>query len=117
MCWACSQIVYHILACACSHAAVSDMPAGTVVSVVLQRFYCSQALQKDWQLLTLVIVVQEAAAAGVKVVDAKRILKLMQALEAVLNHNATDGSLQYQSLRTRIEAAEQVNLKTLPFLA
>ncbi len=76
-----------------------------------------KALQKDWQLLTLIIVVQEAAAAGVKVVDAKRILKLMQALEAALNHNATDGSLQYQSLRTRIEAAEQVNLKTLPFLA
>ena len=62
-------------------------------------------------------VVQEAAAAGVKVVEAKRILKLMQALEAALTHNASDGSLQYQSLRTRIEAAEQVMLKPVLFLA
>ena len=46
-----------------------------------------------------------------KVVDAKRILKLMQALDSALSHNASDGSLQYQGLRTRIEAAEQVNLK------
>ena len=120
---ACGIGVHHALRL---HAAVSDMPFSRFASVVMhdvQLDCCSGeaialiALPTYWQYLTPIHVVQEAAAAGVKVVDAKRILKLMQALETALTHNAADGSLQYQSLRTRIEAAEQVSLKPMPSLA
>jgi hypothetical protein len=48
---------------------------------------------------------QEAAAAGVKVSAAKRVLKLMQALEAAVA-GADDGPGQHAALCARIEAAE-----------
>ena len=52
---------------------------------------------------------QEATACGVKVTDAKRVLKLMQALEAAqqLSSSGSDSSSAYRALKTRLEAAEQ----------
>ena len=49
---------------------------------------------------------QEATACGVKVTDARRVLKLMQALEAALQPSATgETPTAYRSLKTRLEAA------------
>ena len=51
---------------------------------------------------------QEATACGVKVADAKRVLKLMQSLDAALQPNpSSDGPSAYRSLKARVEAAEQ----------
>lgn len=51
---------------------------------------------------------QEATACGVKVTDAKRVLKLMQALEAAQQPSSgSDSSSAYRTLKTRLEAAEQ----------
>ena len=51
---------------------------------------------------------QEATACGVKVTDAKRVLKLMQALEAAQQPSSgIDSSSAYRTLATRLGAAEQ----------
>ncbi len=42
--------------------------------------------------------IKEAAAAGVKVGEARRLLKLMQALEAAMQQ-AAEGPVQYQALK------------------
>lgn len=52
--------------------------------------------------------VQEATACGVKVADAKRVLKLMQSLEAALQADPTsEAPSAYRFLKARLEAAEQ----------
>lgn len=61
------------------------------------------------------IVLQEAAAAGVKVTDAKRILKLMQALETAMA-SAVEAPGQAAGLRAKVDAAEQGGV-TSPLLA
>ena len=52
--------------------------------------------------LTANPAVQEAAAAGVKVGEARRVLKLLQGLEAALSHT---GEGQYALLKAKLEAA------------
>ncbi len=49
---------------------------------------------------------QEAAASGVKVQHAKRVLKLMQALEAALASSEGGAAERYAAVRQRLEAAE-----------
>ncbi|PSC75029.1 hypothetical protein C2E20_1867 [Micractinium conductrix] len=49
--------------------------------------------------------IKEAAAAGVKVGEARRLLKLMQGLEAAMQQ-AAEGPFQYQAFKSRIEQAE-----------
>eukprot|EP00198_Chlamydomonas_reinhardtii_P006390 XP_001695726.1 predicted protein [Chlamydomonas reinhardtii] len=52
--------------------------------------------------------IQEAAASGVKVQNAKRVLKLMQTLEAALGGTAVDGGAaeRHAAIKSRLEAAE-----------
>lgn len=51
---------------------------------------------------------QEATACGVKVTEARRVLKLMQALESAQQPSSgSDTSSAYRTLKTRLEAAEQ----------
>lgn len=51
---------------------------------------------------------QEATACGVKVADAKRVLKLMQSLDAALQPSpSSDSPAAYRALKARVEAAEQ----------
>ncbi|EFJ48899.1 hypothetical protein VOLCADRAFT_90642 [Volvox carteri f. nagariensis] len=52
--------------------------------------------------------IQEAAASGVKVQQAKRVLKLMQALETVLAGGGIDGGAaeRYAAVKAKLEAAE-----------
>eukprot|EP00884_Botryococcus_braunii_P020575 jgi/Botrbrau1/7200/Bobra.0300s0026.1 len=75
----------------------------------------ARALKEGANTAYLSRAIQEAAAAGVKVADAKRILKLMQALEAVMA-SAVDGPGQAAGLRAKVEAAEQGGV-TSPLLA
>ena len=51
---------------------------------------------------------QEATACGVKVADAKRVLKHMQSLESALQPSSTnnEGPAAYRSLKARLEAAK-----------
>lgn len=49
---------------------------------------------------------QEAASSGVKVQHAKRVLKLMQALEAALASSEGGAAERYAAVRQRLEAAE-----------
>ena len=50
---------------------------------------------------------QEATACGLKVADAKRVLKLMQSLEAAQTSTTSDGTMPHRTLKSRLEAAEQ----------
>ena len=50
---------------------------------------------------------QEATACGLKVADAKRVLKLMQSLEAAQTSTTSDGTTPHRTLKARLEAAEQ----------
>ena len=51
---------------------------------------------------------QEATACGLKVADAKRVLKLMQSLEAAQQvSTSSDGTTPHRTLKARLEAAEQ----------
>ncbi|GIL77205.1 hypothetical protein Vretifemale_6566 [Volvox reticuliferus] len=51
--------------------------------------------------------IQEAAASGVKVQQAKRVLKLMQALESVLGGVDGGPAERYAAIKSKLEAAEQ----------
>ncbi|GLI59507.1 hypothetical protein VaNZ11_001399 [Volvox africanus] len=51
--------------------------------------------------------IQEAAASGVKVQQAKRVLKLMQALESVLAGVDGGPAERYAAIKSKLEAAEQ----------
>lgn len=51
---------------------------------------------------------QEATACGLRVADAKRVLKLMQSLEAAQQGGAaSEGVPPHRTLKARLEAAEQ----------
>ncbi|KAK9816451.1 hypothetical protein WJX72_000489 [[Myrmecia] bisecta] len=67
----------------------------------------ARALKDGSNTVALSRAIQEAAAAGVKVAEARRVLKLMQGLESALTQNLADGPTQYQQLKAKIEAAEQ----------
>lgn len=57
---------------------------------------------------SLARAIQEAAASGVKVQGARRVLKLMQGVEAAMLPSPDGAAAQATILRSRIEAAEQV---------
>ncbi|KAL3163087.1 hypothetical protein ABBQ32_009505 [Trebouxia sp. C0010 RCD-2024] len=68
----------------------------------------AKALSDGTSVLALSRAVQEATACGVKVTEAKRVLKLMQALESAQQPSSgSDTSSAYRTLKTRLEAAKQ----------
>ncbi|KAL0041632.1 hypothetical protein WJX79_010152 [Trebouxia sp. C0005] len=68
----------------------------------------AKALREGASVAGLSRAIQEATACGVKVADAKRVLKLMQSLEAALQADPTsEAPSAYRFLKARLEAAEQ----------
>ncbi|DBB08447.1 TPA: hypothetical protein ACH3X3_15276 [Trebouxia sp. C0006] len=68
----------------------------------------AKALKEGASIAGLSRAIQEATACGVKVADAKRVLKLMQSLEAALQADPTsEAPSAYRFLKARLEAAEQ----------
>ena len=76
----------------------------------------TRALREGCSPAQLARAIQEAAAAGVKVAAAKRVLKLMQALDAAVTQAAAGGSAgpaAQSALRAKLEVAEQGGVSSL----
>ncbi len=99
--------------CPCASSNTSLLlkePAPGLTTLVYTRYTRHAAYSSDQaqDVEMSVTLVQEATACGVKVADAKRVLKLMQSLEAALQADPTsEAPSAYRFLKARLEAAEQ----------